>query len=674
MKYDLFAKRAISRREFLRVSGVVAAGAALAACAAGETDAPAEAGAPSEAEAVSSDVAAGAEASVYKEAPMLAELVAKGELPPVDERLPVNPLVLPVLEKIGKYGGDINTAGMRPPPFNGYNLGNFSGQTLVFYAWGLRGEVGEVVPNIAESFEISEDSSRFTIHLREGLKWSDGEAYTADDAAFFWNHVLQNDELRPAKPPVYQNSDGSLMDFSVINDFTIEFKADTPKPWFMDRLASYWSGGNFCRHPEHYMKQFHPDFVSADDLEALVSDGGFSTWNELFGHKVGPHNVEGQIQKPYLQGFIPTKTAPDTPPWIWERNPYFWAVDETGQQLPYIDRILHTQVSKEVQELQGLTGDLEYVVWLDFKLLPDLLEAEEQGKIRVVKYYFPGDTMLNITFNQHTEDEAQRAIYQDKRFRLAVSHAINRDEIGILNYFGTVQPSQPMPPLGTPTRQATESLATLYTEYDPDKANALLDEIGLDQRNADGWRLRPDGEKLFINFVHYGWADDTELVVDYLQKVGIHATNKLIDSRLYWERMRALDWDALTIGATPTHPYILTARRAFVPEKNSAPFPLYGLWLETNGAEGLEPTGKPQENQEKWLALQAETDPAKQLQLVTEIVTTAREELWVIGTTTMAPSIGALDPTLTNIPEEVFMGWDNTMADVYRPETLFFDR
>lgn len=107
---------------------------------------------------------------------------------------------------------------------------------------------------------------------------------------------------------------------------------------------------------------------------------------------------------------------------------------------------------------------------------------------------------------------------------------------------------------------------------------------------------------------------------------------------------------------------------------DSAPFPLFGLWLDTNGAEGLEPTGKPMENQEKWLALQSETDPAKQLQLVTEIVTTAREELWVIGTTTMSPIIGVLDPTLKNLPDEVFMGWDNTMADVYRPETIFFDR
>ena len=555
MNNEIFAKRDISRREFLRVSGVAAAGVVLVACGGGEVAAPAEA--PADTAAEESAPAAMESASGFKEAPMLAEMVANGELPPLDERLPINPLVLPVIDGIGKYGGDINTAGLRPPPFNGYNLGNFSGQTFVFYAWGLRGEVGEVVPNIAESFEINEDSSNFKVHLREGLKWSDGEPYDAEDASFYWESVLNNEQLSPSKPPVYLNSDDSLMEFNVIDNFTIEFVADTPKPWFMDRLASYWSGGNFCRHPEHYMKEFHPDFASEDDLNSLVSDGGFNSWNELFGHKVGPHNVEGQIMKPYMQGFIPTKVAPETPPWIWERNPYFWAVDEEGQQLPYIDRILHTQVSKEVQELQALTGDLEYVCWLDFKLLPDFLQAEEEGKLRVVKFYFPGDTMLNVTFNQQTEDEAQREIYQDIRFRRAVSHAINRDEINQLNYFGTVSPSQPMPPLGSPTRAATEHLATLFTEYDPELANSLLDEIGLDQRNADGWRLRPDGEELFINFFHYGWTDDTELVVDHLQQVGIHATNNFVDSRLFWERMRAVDlgcvddwWNA----DTPLHP------------------------------------------------------------------------------------------------------------------------
>ena len=138
--------------------------------------------------------------------------------------------------------------------------------------------------------------------------------------------------------------------------------------------------------------------------------------------------------------------------------------------------------------------------------------------------------------------------------------------------------------------------------------------------------------------------------------------------------MRAIDWDALTIGGTPTHPYILTARRGFVPEKNAAPFPLFGLYLETNGEEGLELTGGPLENQEKWLALQSETDPEQQLQLVIDIVTTAREELWNIGTTTMSPIVGVVDPSIKNLPDEMFLGWDNTMADVYRPETMFFDR
>lgn len=202
MKKEIFAKRDISRREFLRVSGVTAAGAVLVACAGGEPAAPAEA--PADTTAEESAPAAMESASGFKEAPMLAEMVANGDLPPVDERLPINPLVLPVIDGIGKYGGDINTAGLRPPPFNGYNLGNFSGQTLVFYAWGLR---GEVVPNIAESFEINEDSSYFKVHLREGLKWSDGEPYDAEDAAFYWNSVLQNEELRPVKLPVYLNSD-----------------------------------------------------------------------------------------------------------------------------------------------------------------------------------------------------------------------------------------------------------------------------------------------------------------------------------------------------------------------------------------------------------------------------------------------------------------------------------
>jgi len=613
------------------------------------------------------------EPSSYKQSPMDAERVQSGALPPLEERLPVNPLILPPLDQVGKYGGDMNTVGQRPPPNNGYNIGVFSGQCLVFYAWGLRGDAGQVVPNIAESFEINEDATRLTINLRKGLKWSDGAPFTTEDMSFYWDSVMLNDDLSPSKPNDWKNPDGTLIEYNPVDTYTAEFTANGPKPWLLDRMASYWSGGNFLRFPAHFMQQFHADFAKKADLDALVKEGGFNDWKELFWNKRGPTNVEGNPDKPYTMCWLPTKVAPETPPWIWERNPYFWATDIEGQQLPYINRILHTQVAKEVQDLKSLTGEMDYVWGMEFSLLPELLAAEEEGKIRLVRFYFPGDTMLNIQFNLQTEDEVQRAIYEDKRFRIAVSQCINREEISTLNYYGTVGPQQPLPPKGTPTFEATRELGLLYTEYDPDKANALLDEMGLDQRSGDGWRLRPDGQELQINFICYAWEADTALVTDYMKAVGINTTYTLMDTRLYWERVRAVDWDASTIGASPTHPYLLTTHRSFLPEGNLSAYPLYARWYTSEGREGVEPAGLAKESYDKWLDLQIETDPDKQLQIVVDLVKTAREEVWTIGTNSIAPTLGSLNPAMKNLPAEVPMCWDNVMADVYRPEILFYD-
>lgn len=610
----------------------------------------------------------------YNEAPMLKALVEAGKLPPVEERLPKNPLVLPVLEKTGKYGGSINTmyAG-RITPLGGYNVANSSGQTMVTYAWGLRGKPGEIVPNLASEFSNNDEMTKFTIQLREGLKWSDGHAFTTEDIAFYWNDVLKNKTLTKRVPSLFANADGSAMTLNIINEITFELLSDAPKPFFWFALAKNF---NLTQHPKHYMTQFHSDFAPKADLAARLKEAGLEKWNELYSRHIDDYRAKHLTQKPRMQAWVPVKLAPELPPWVWARNPYFWAVDEEGNQLPYIDELLHTKAANiEVVSMATLAGDLDYVWAAPFKLLPELKQAETDGKIKVLYWDLGRDANSQFYFNMNHKDKGLRKIFNDKRFRIAVSHAMDREELNKLLFFGLLSPQQPMLIPASPLYEKTKHLGKRYTEYDPGKANQLLDEMGLNKRGKDGMRLRSDGSPLFINFSVYdeNASYELEIVVEHLKKVGLNVDFSLLDRRLFNERYGALDWDAMTILGEPLDPHLFYGGRAFVQAAHFVPFPAVKKWYETNGESGEAPTGKVKENLEKWEQMKTEPNPAIRDRLLLDIVENASEELWIIGTLNSPPLICGASPKLRNISTDMNIGWAPVFGDVGRPETYFFE-
>jgi peptide/nickel transport system substrate-binding protein len=319
----------------------------------------------------------------FAEAPMLAEKVAAGELPPLADRLPVasDLLVIQPVHEIGKYGGTWRRGFTGPGDGqNGHRVAG--GDRFVFWD---SDEFPKVVPNLAKGWEISEDGKEITLFLREGLKWSDGEPFTANDAIFWYEHMYQNTELVPVRSAFFNIDEGAKME--MVDDYTLKFSFPFANSLFLEVLGS--SVNVFGGHaifgstamggyaPAHYMQQFHPDFVEQAALDELVKKEGFDNWVNLFKDK---NTWQRNSDLPVL---TPWKTVnPITSDnWVLERNPYYYGVDSAGNQLPYIDRISMTLAENlEVLNLRALAGEYDYQArHVSLANLPVLLENAEQG-------------------------------------------------------------------------------------------------------------------------------------------------------------------------------------------------------------------------------------------------------------------------------------------------------
>ena len=460
-------------------------------------------------------------ALAWEEAPMLAERVAAGELPPVDERLPAEPMVLEVLDEIGEYGGTLRRAILGGGDQHNI-VRTISNENLVRWS----SDWSTIESNIAHRWTVSEDATTYTFELIEGIRWSDGEPFTADDI-MFWYDVFMDERLTPSKHPNYVGSSGPL-EVTKIDDYTVEFKFGEPNGLFLQNMA-YGYGYYPVNYPRHYLEQFHADHNP--EIQALVdADPVAADWIQLFNLKAGP--LETPIfwqnpDRPTLHAWQLTAPYGSTDRLVAERNPYYWKVDSEGNQLPYIDRVTWDQVEDpETILLKAFNGEIDYMARhigrpANFAALTDNAERGQYD------FYQVGDitaTQAALILNHNNPDPVKRDIVQNFDFRRALSHAMNREEILDLIYFGIGRAVQTSPHPLAPFYN--EEWAVQYTEYDPDLANELLDGMGLDQKDSEGYRLGPDGERLTLIFLvadvfGFQYPDVMELVSGYAADVGI---------------------------------------------------------------------------------------------------------------------------------------------------------
>ncbi len=596
---------------------------------------------------------------------MLAELVKQGKLPPVDERLPEDPMIVPPVEEIGQYGGS-----WRRVAVGSGDVGIFEYRLMYgnLIRWNKEGT--DFVANVAKSWDASEDGTTYTFHLRKGMRWSDGEPFTADDILFWYEDVILNAELTPTFPD-WLTVGGTKGEVRKIDDYTIQFVFPVPHGLFLTYCASAY-GTMLTGYPKHYLKQFHVNYAEKDQLEKASKEAGFEFWYQLFNAK---RTEESNPDLPTIFTWNFKQILP-TVPVVLERNPYYWKVDPQGNQLPYIDKVVVDLVeNSEMANMKAVAGEIDMQLrHMLFKNYPLFMENREKGGYRVLKWTRGYVTDSVIAPNVAHADPVLRQIIGDKRFRYALSYAINRDEVIQLVYLGMAEPNQVSPLATSPFYW--EEQAKNAIEYDPDKANALLDEMGLQWDANHEYRLRPDGQTLALTYeyapVFGAWGDIGELLVEYWKPIGIKLTVKEEERTLFYERKAANQHDiGVWTGSAEFNPLI--DPRWFLPftEESIHAIP-YAQWYQSGGKTGEEPPGDLRKVQELFDQIKSTPNPDKQKELFREILRLNKENLWVIGIATAPPEVVIVKNNFRNVPEQAVSDWHLLTPGATAPEQYFF--
>lgn len=618
----------------------------------------------------------------FKESPMLTAMVEAGDLPPVGERLPVNPAVVTPFNEVGQYGGAMRVG------FTGTNPGwgglwYIAGwENLVSWAPDFSG----VVPNIAENWEVSDDVREYTFHLREGMKWSDGAPFTADDIMFYIEDILFNEELSISGPIADWLPRDGMEDFKAekIDDYTVKFIFKNPYGTFLYNIAK-WDGRHIAFFPKHYLSQFHADYNENVD-ELVAAEDGVEDWVGLFNKMAsGPtddtNNYYNNIGRPLLYPWVPTTVLGASTQMNMVRNPYYWKVDSEGNQLPYIDEVIGVSyLDNEARTLAMINGDLDYVKdpgGNDVRVL--YYDAIDNGApLKISAAISDAGNTNSIHFNRNAPDPVLAEIFANKDFRIGMSHAINRPEIIEIVGFGQGTPAQVAPLESSPLYN--ERLANQYIEFDLELANEYLDKV-IPDRGADGYRLRPDGEPLNIVYtvsadLSYGtnWVSVAELLIGYWDAVGVRVQLNAVADDVFVEQRENNDLQ-LTMytgegGAGLT---------GILDPRYYTPMELFGLYgngwfywrVGSQEATQVEPSQEIKDL--RALYEQVSLQPTQELQIakMQEVLETAADNFWVIGISRPGPGFQPYHERLGNQPESWIAGWIEGVQKIKYPEQWY---
>ena len=605
----------------------------------------------------------------FIETPYFAERVTAGTLPPVQQRIPTVPALADFSAadtEPGRHGGDLRI------------LMGKSKDTKRMVVYGYARLVGYtrdfgLAADLLDSFDIREGRI-FTLHLRKGHKWSDGQPFTAEDFRYYWEDFATDKEVSKGGPPVVMLVDGEAPVFEVVDETTVRYSWSKPNPYFLPALAA--ASPLYIFRPAHYMKRFHKKYAEPAQLEKLVKQHKQRNWVAL-QYNMGRQYKNSNPDLPTLQPWVLT-TRPPSKRFVFERNPFFHRIDPNGRQLPYIDRwIMGIAATKLIPAKVG-TGDSDLQAHtLAFNNATFLKESEKRNGYTLRLWRTARGSQVALFPNLNTTDEAWGPLVRNPDFRRALSLAIDREDINQSVYFGmaiegnnTILPASPL---------YEETYTTKWAIFDPDQANELLDGMGLIERDDDNIRLLPNGTpmELIVETANEAsdQADVLQLIGESWREIGVKLHTRVLQRETFRNRVFSgatvmSVWSGLENGVPGAH----SSPHELAPTSQMQyHWPKWGQFYETGGKAGsaidLPEAEKLGALNAAWMAA---SSPDEREGIWREMLDIYCDQVFSIGTVSGILQPVVVSNKLRNVPKEGIYNWDpGSHFGIYRPDTFW---